>query len=139
MYWKQKQSDYGIPSTLEQETKAFPTNSGKHEQIGMWFVTIHCAFNPQVPTQGSKHLLRMQALSRGQSLFSTHSGLQPRYGSPWYSGKQEHTPLSHIVFGPQGEGLQGSTVSTGAVKESICAADIVISWYAYMLLVWGYS
>lgn len=66
------------------------------------------ALAPQGSGQGLTHLFRMQALSRGQSLLSIHSGLHPVYGSPWYSGKHVQIPLSHCVFGPQGEGLHGS-------------------------------
>lgn len=40
-------------------------------------MTWQIAFCPQVPGQGSWHLLRMQALFDGQSELSTHSGLQP--------------------------------------------------------------
>jgi hypothetical protein len=46
--------------------------------MGIWFITEHSAFCPQVPGQGSTHLFLMQALSLGQSELSTHSGLQPR-------------------------------------------------------------
>lgn len=61
----------------------------------------------------------MQDLSRGQSLFTTHSGRQPLYGSPKYSGKhvQEPAPLRswHSALGPQGEGTQGVKRSSGTV------------------------
>jgi len=50
-------------------------------------------------------------LLRSQSEFVTHSGLQPVYGSPKYSGKQEHEPAPlrslHIAFAPHGDGLHG--------------------------------
>jgi len=46
-----------------------------------------------------------------QSEFITHSGLQPSYGFPLYSGKQLHEPAPlyslHIAFIPQGEGMHG--------------------------------
>lgn len=63
----------------------------------------------------------MQALSRGQSAFNTHSGLQPLYGSPWYSGRQVHIPSAHRAFGPHGDGLHGSmfTGGGGAKNKSI--------------------
>lgn len=66
------------------------------------------AFCPHVPGQGSTHLFLIHALFLGQSVFNTHSGRHPVYGSPWYSLKQVHTPLLHWAFGPQGVGLQGS-------------------------------
>lgn len=63
---------------------------------------------PQVPGQGSLHLLFEHALLRSQSEFDTHSGRHPVYGSPKYSGKQEQepTPLRslHWAFAPQGDG-----------------------------------
>lgn len=50
----------------------------------------------------------------------THSGLQPVYGSPKYSGKhvQEPAPLSslQIALEPQGEGLQGVRCSSTKVS-----------------------
>lgn len=59
----------------------------------------------------------MQDLSRAQSLLTTHSGRQPLYGSPKYSGRQvqEPAPLRsrHSAFGPQGEGEQGVKRSSG--------------------------
>lgn len=77
-------------------------------------ITVHSAFWPQVPGQGSSHLFLMHALFLGQSLLRTHSGRQPWYGSPWYSGKQVHIPLLHSAFAPHGEGEQGSV--TGITK-----------------------
>lgn len=63
------------------------------------------------------HLLRMQALSRGQSEFKVHSGRQPAYGSPLYSGKQEQIPLLHKAFEPHGDGLQGSSDSGSLARN----------------------
>lgn len=63
--------------------------------MGMWLITSHIASWPQVPGHGSTHLLRRQALSWGQSELRTHSGLQPEYGSPWYSGRHVQIPLRH--------------------------------------------
>lgn len=69
---------------------------------------------PHVPGHGSTHLLRKQARSRWQSELSTHSGRQPIKGLPLYSGIQEHCPFLQIVFGPQGDGTQGSMGSVGS-------------------------
>lgn len=69
------------------------------------------AFRPQVPGQGSIHLLRKQALSRGQSVFNTHSGRHPKYGFPWNSDRHVQTPFKHSVLGPQGDKEHSS--STG--------------------------
>jgi hypothetical protein len=63
--------------------------------IGMWFTTSHVAPWPHVPGQGSAHLFRIHALSLEQSVLSTHSGRQPEYGSPWYSGMHVQTPSRH--------------------------------------------
>lgn len=69
------------------------------------------ASSPQVFRQGFTHLLFRQALLRSQSVFVTHSGLQPIYGSPIYSGRHVHDPAPflslHTAFAPQGDGLQG--------------------------------
>lgn len=43
----------------------------------MWFTVAQFAFCPQMPGQGSTHLFLTQVLSWEQSLFKTHSGLQP--------------------------------------------------------------
>lgn len=52
-------------------------------------------------------------------MFNTHSGLQPLYGSPEYSGKHVHDPAPflslHIAFGPHGEGLHGSLGNSGCI------------------------
>lgn len=72
---------------------------------------MHNALTAQAPGHGSRHLLRMHALSRGQSAFKTHSGRQPTFGSPRNSGKQVQIPLKHCALGPQGDGTQAS--STG--------------------------
>lgn len=99
-------------------TKAFPDIPLGQLHIGTWLYTLQIAFCPQVPTQGSIHLLRTQALFWGQSLFWTHSGRQSSYGFPRYSGRQVQTPLLHSAFGPQGEGLQRSDgTSFTAVKS----------------------
>jgi hypothetical protein len=72
--------------------------------MGMWLTTSHLAFWPQVPGHGSTHFCLTHALSLGQSELITHSGLQPTYGSPWYSGRHEHIPSRHCALGPHGDG-----------------------------------
>lgn len=71
---------------------------------------------PHVPGHGSTHLFLIQALIEGQSEFKTHSGRQPSYGLPIYSGKQMQAPAPfcslQIALEPQGEGLQGLIMST---------------------------
>lgn len=79
--------------------------------MGMWLIVSQIASVPQVPIHGSLHLLLIHALSLAQSEFRTHSGLHPKYGSPWYSGIQVHSPSSQIAFEPHGEGEHRSTCS----------------------------
>lgn len=71
-----------------------------------------------MPGQGFTHLFVKQALSLEQSVLRTHSGLQPVYGSPLYSGRHVQTPSLHKVFEPHGDGLHGS-VLTGSIAASV--------------------
>lgn len=89
--------------------KADPVIPARQLHVGMWFITSQTALWPQVPGHGLTHLLRIQALSRLQSEFNTHSGLHPLYALPWYSGKQEHIPFEQIALEPHGEGIHGSS------------------------------
>lgn len=78
-------------------------------------LTVQSALSPHTPGQGFLHLLLVHALSRGQSEFVTHSGLQLVYGSPKYSGKHVQAPTPflslHIALAPHGDGLHGLTCS----------------------------
>lgn len=85
--------------------------------IGIWLMTSQIALDAHVPGHGSTHFLLKQALSLGQSVFSIHSGRQPVYGFPWYSGKQAHTPSLQIAFAPHGDGLH---LSFGGGTGSCC-------------------
>lgn len=62
--------------------------------------------------QGLIHFLLTQACTVGHSSLIIHSGRHDG-GDPWYSGRQEHTGwpllLRHMLFGPQEDGLHGST------------------------------
>lgn len=102
-----------VPFIASQEINAFPVVPEGQLHIGVWFITLHKLFCPQVPGQGSTHLFRMHALSVEQSALNTHSGRHPRYGSPKYSGKQVQMPLLHRAFDPQGDSLHGSGFCTG--------------------------
>lgn len=51
-------------------------------------MTLHCAFCPQVPGQGSLHFICIQAKLDEHSPLLIHSGLQFG-GDPIKSGKQE--------------------------------------------------
>lgn len=79
-------------------------------QIGLCFTTLHFAFTPHDPTQGSIHFWLLQALLGGQSELTTHSGLQVG-GLPLYPGTHVQTACPfislHWLFGPQGDGRQG--------------------------------
>lgn len=104
-----------LPWTIWHWMNGFPDIPSGQRQIGIWFTVSHNAFWPQVPGHGSVHLLRIQALLCGHSVFNIHSGRHSVYGSPWYSGKHVHTPLLQLAFIPQGFGLHGS-LSTGSAK-----------------------
>ena len=95
-----------------------------------------------MPGQGSTHLFRTHALALLQSVFKTHSGRHPAYGSPVYSGRHVHEPAPlrslQTAFAPQGDGLQGSRgASTGSVAE-IYLVSIVIHtlMLVFSSLVW---
>lgn len=97
-----------------QPTNGSPDVEGGHQQIGAWLNTRHIAPLPHVPGQGSMHLLRTQARSRGHSELTTHSGLQPVVdASPLVPLGHEHMALSPITVhkapGPQGEGVHGGS------------------------------
>lgn len=84
----------------------------------MWEVVRHIALFPQLPMQGSEHLLCMQAKSNGHSEFIVHSGLQFG-GLPMKLLEQAQTAFNplrrQIELGPHGEGLQGSTCTIGSI------------------------
>lgn len=91
--------------------------------MGTCLTTLHIAFNPHEPKQGSIHFMLMQALLLLQSVFSTHSGLQFG-GLPKYPilHEQEGTPPTslHSAFCPQGEGMQGFICSIIGGVDSGC-------------------
>lgn len=66
------------------------------------------ALLPHISGHGFTHFLELQIKFLAQSVLTVHSGLQPTYGSPWYSGRQEHSPLLHTALEPHGDGLHGS-------------------------------
>jgi hypothetical protein len=92
-----------------------------------WFITLHSAFTPQSPGQGSTHFWFLHALSEGHSAFVEHSGLQATYGSPKYSGMHWHAAALFLseqtALDPHGEGLQGLIISVGTT-------GVVILWHA---------
>lgn len=81
--------------------------------MGLWFITLQMAANPQTPGHGSTHLVFTHALSLAQSALMVHSGLQPPDdGVPKNPGRHSHIAFSpdlrHMVLIPHGDGLQGS-------------------------------
>lgn len=94
---------------------------------GIWLYTLQIAFWPQVPIQGSLHLFLMQASWGLQSLLLTHSGLQPVYGSPWYSWIQVHIPFVHSALIPHGNGMHGLWVSNTGTRYTF-----IITFYNYI-------
>lgn len=116
-----------VPCCIVHKANAFPDIPGGQLHIGTWLYTLQIAFCPQVPGQGSAHLFRIHALLRGQSVFKTHSGRQPEYGSPRYSGIHVQMPSLHWALDPQGEGLHGF----------IGSASISVSTFNYKM--WKFS
>lgn len=57
--------------------KGSPVKDSLQLQIGLWLSTTHLVLRPQVPGHGSEHFWSIQALSRGHSELTTHSGLHP--------------------------------------------------------------
>lgn len=100
---------------IEQYLKGSPVKPAIQVHDGKWLITWQFAFWPHVPGQGSMHLFRIQARFEGQSEFNVHSGLQPSYGLPIYSGRhtQEPAPFRslHSALIPHGDGLQGFKLS----------------------------
>jgi hypothetical protein len=84
----------------------------------MWLKTLHWAFWPQEPGQGSLHFSLMQAWLLAHSELTTHSGLQLG-GEPMYPDKQEQDgepPISrHCENGPHGVGWHGSWTTVGSL------------------------
>lgn len=71
-----------LGGSLWQLVNGFPTKPFMQVHCGAWFETWQTAFWAQTPGHGSLHLLFTQANWLGQSLFETHWGRQPPYGSP---------------------------------------------------------
>lgn len=116
-----------IPSgTAWQIVNAFPIVGAGHEQIGMWLDTVQMAPTPQVPGQGSWHLVLIQACDFEQSVFTKHSGWQLSYGFPLKSGRHsQYAVLSlslQYALIPHGEGLHGleSVVGGSGVARIKC-------------------
>lgn len=113
--------NFKIPCTGTHITNGFPVCCNLHEHIGLWFMTRHSAFCPQVSRHGFSHRCLMQLKCNGHSEFITHSGLQFG-GFPWKEDKQEQIawPLIslHWLFGPHGEGWQGFRITGGVSKKT---------------------
>ena len=136
-----KKIHWSIPWRIVHWTNAFPTIPLGQLHMGTWLYTKHSALTPHVPGQGSTHLFLKQALFWGQSVFSTHSGRQPTYGSPWYSDRHVQIPLSQRALGPQGDGVQGSaTVGSAAKGTNLLYSrnfSIISDWAFYFnFLTW---
>ena len=84
-----------------------PVYPAKHEQIGVWLITLHCAPIPHAPGQGSLHFSLMHALSLEHSELIEHSGRQFG-GIPIYASRQEQDGIPliflHCEWMPQGDG-----------------------------------
>lgn len=95
--------------------KGSPVNPTGQVQIGLWFLVVHNALNPQVFGHGSAHFLFKQAKWGGHSALTTQVGLQFG-GIPLYSGRHVQTawPFTsrHLLLGPHGDGKHGSDGGT---------------------------
>jgi len=66
-----------------QEVNGSPVYPWSQVQVEMWLMTLHWAFTPQSPGQGSTQWSSWQALFEGQSVLMTQaSGLQATLASP---------------------------------------------------------
>lgn len=85
-------------------------------------MTWHFAFIPQILGHGFRHFWLEHASLRSQSELIVHSGLH-NGGAPKYPEIHEHTATPficlHWLFGPQGDGIHGLTISIGAEIENI--------------------
>lgn len=120
-----------ISSTFIQRINGSPVNPFKHVQRGEWFTTKHFALSPQADWHGLTHLFSTQALLLGHSVLIVHSGRHVG-GVPKKLDLQEHTPwpfkTRQLLFGPQGEGSQGSvfgaSVSARSISQPLVASPV---------------
>lgn len=102
-----------------QRMNGSPVNTGGQLQIGLWFNTWQRAEIPHVPRQGLLHFMLMQASFSAQSVFTIHSGRQAG-GLPINPGIHVHIAwllkLWHRLFGPQGDGLHGFSMTIGSAR-----------------------
>lgn len=103
--------------------KGSPVKPSRQAQDAVWSRQVHTAPRPHMlpRLQGSTQCWLMQAWWGPQSLFSTHSGRHPWWGSPTVLGRQEQTALPastwHKVFSPQGLGMHGLPIGTCSEKK----------------------
>ena len=102
---------------FSQLENGFPVYPGLQEHMGLCWWTLQLALMAQDPGHGSTQREFKQALSRGHSLFVTHSGLQFG-GDPTNSGRQEQTatPFNslQLLFNPHGDGWHGFWILGGS-------------------------
>lgn len=87
-----------------------PVNPGKQLHMGLWLTTVHSVLTPQVPAQGSTHLLFTHAWLGRHSGWTTHSGRHDG-GVPMNPGRQLQDLLPFIsrqmALGPHGSPAHG--------------------------------
>lgn len=146
---------FNLPTGSVHSTNGLPINGDGQLQSGLWFIALQVALMPQTFwVQGFTHLLLMHALSPGQSELITHSGWQPVMleGIPWRPGRHLHTTVSPTfsqrVFGPQGDGEQGSLSFGSEYRKQVYASveklfamdsrwDLQVLWlYLRLYRVW---
>ena len=95
-------------------TNGSPVWSGLQLQIGLWLMVSQRDSMPQVPGQGSEHFMFKHARFVEHSWLERHSGRQFG-GFPINSARHEQVACPfetrHWLFGPQGDGTQGFSLS----------------------------
>lgn len=81
---------------MKQRVNGSPVNPDLQVHIGLWFTTSQWVFKPHVPGQGFLHFKLIQALFKGHSELTVHSGLQFG-GLPKYPGEHVHTACSLLT------------------------------------------
>lgn len=114
-----------------------PEYCGGQLQMGLWLTTSHLAPTPQAPGHGFRHFWLLQASLRPQSELTIHSGRQDG-GLPIKPITHEQTAWSltsrHMLWGPQGDGLQGCT-EIGAANNKKKKKPLW-AWFSYDWLIW---
>lgn len=128
-------TDYVLSAEKEENCSWIIFASGMPIGWAVWSWNL-LALMPHTPGHGSLHLLLTHALDRSHSVFWTHSGRQPVYGSPKYSERHAHEPTPfrslQMAFAPHGDGWHGftSTLSLTGGTLKVEKFSFKICWFA---------